>query len=97
MVYYVQDQIISAAVAKFRQNPVFLDLGSLRTYYSTHEADISDFKKIIGYEMNKRITCKENTCDDVQIINAAVWIEDAISYINTANFPIQFYLRHSGD
>jgi hypothetical protein len=40
-------------VAKKGTNPVFLDLGSNRTYYSTHEADISDFKKIIGYEMNK--------------------------------------------
>jgi hypothetical protein len=51
--------------------------------------------KIIGYEMNKEITSlprKYKRCDDVQIINAAVWIEDAtVSYINTANFdPIPF-------
>jgi hypothetical protein len=37
-----------------------------------------------NYILAKR---KYKRCDDVQIINAAVWIEDAtVSYINTANF-----------
>jgi hypothetical protein len=54
-----------------------------------HMKQIYPTSKIIGYEMNKEnyILAKIPNCDDVQIINAAVWIEDAtVSYINTANF-----------
>jgi FkbM family methyltransferase len=104
LVYYVlQDQYhLPPAVAKISTNPVFLDLGSNIGLTIAHMKQIYPTSKIIGYEMNKEnyILAKENTkrCDDVQIINAAVWIEDTtVSYINTANFDSYSILRHSGD
>ena len=90
--YVLQDQYhLPPKQALLRDNPVILDLGSNIGLTVAHMKKKYPTAKIIGYEMNQEnyLLAKANTksYQNVNIINAAVWIEDGtVSYTNAAHF-----------
>lgn len=90
--YVLQEQYhLPPTQAILRSNPIILDLGSNIGLTVAHMKQLYPLAKIIGYEMNQEnfLLAVANTqkYPDVQIVNTAVWIEDAtVSYANAANF-----------
>lgn len=89
--YVLQEQYhLPPVEATFRSNPVILDLGSNIGLTVAHLKNQYPLATIIGYEMNQEnyLLAVANTqkYPDVQIVNTAVWIEDAtVSYATEAN------------
>lgn len=90
--YVLQEQYhLPPKEAVLRSNSVILDLGSNIGLTVAHLKNKYPLAKIIGYEMNQEnyLLAVKNTrkYSNVQIVNTAVWIEDAtVTYAKEANF-----------
>lgn len=101
--YVLKDQYhLPPAEAVISSKPVFLDLGSNIGLTVAHLKNQYPLATIIGYEMNQEnyLLAVANTqkYPDVQIVNTAVWIEDAtVSYAKEANFDSYSIVNQAKD
>lgn len=101
--YVLQEQYhLPPTEATLRSNPVILDLGSNIGLTVAHLKNQYPSATIIGYEMNQEnyflAVANTQKYPDVQIVNTAVWIEDAtVSYAKEANFDSYSIVNQAKD